>query len=148
MNSTSLFKGVAIVIDDEVHEPTANIANIVEQISSANIPVLKYESIPPESEVQHFQNLSFVMLDWRLVQVDLSDARGGAGVHIPDTLLQHNIDENISFIKKMNELCFCPIFIFTNEADVDAISDKLVSENVILQNRPSNIFIKRKNEIH
>ena len=68
MNIEKLFSGVAVVIDDEVNDSSSNINKIVAQIESAKIPVLKYTSLPEDDIVSHFQNLSFLLLDWRLIK--------------------------------------------------------------------------------
>ena len=63
MDVVALFKGVAIVIDDEANDPNANIANILSQIRGKNIPLLTFDKLPAEELVSHFQNLSIVLLD-------------------------------------------------------------------------------------
>ena len=145
MNMEELFSGVAVVIDDEVNNSSANITNIVNQIESKSIPVLKYTSLPGDSIINHFQNLSFLLLDWRLIKDEITDAEIENGIIMPDTLLEDDAKENVEFIKKLNEKCFCPIFIFTNE-DTSAIETRLIEEG-ILCDRHSNVFIKSKNEL-
>ena len=65
-----LFSGIAVVIDDEINDPEANINKIIRQIECANIPVLKYLSLPEEDIVGHFQNPSFLLLDWKLQKLE------------------------------------------------------------------------------
>ena len=143
MDMKDLFNGIAVVIDDEVHDKYANINKIVDQIESENIPILKYTTIPSEEVIRHFQNLSFLLFDWRLIKEEVISEMIEEGVTIPDTLQEYDASENIEFIKKLNEVCFCPIFIFTNE-DVDSITSKLVSEKIMFADCPSNIFVQRK----
>lgn len=146
VNINELFKGVAVVIDDEVNDESANIQKVLEQITSLHIPVVKYTDIPPEEDVSHFQSLSFVFLDWRLIKPNLSTADLTDGVSVPSGLEDENITRNIEFIKRLYEICYCPVFIFTNE-DKDAITNKLVSENVCVSERPSNILIEPKSSL-
>jgi len=141
-----LFKGVAVVIDDEVNDTNTNIQKVLEQITSFHIPVLKYTDIPPEEDVSHFQSLSFVLLDWRLIKPEISAEDVAAGNTVPSGLEQENITRNIAFIKQLHETCYCPIFIFTNE-NRDAIADKLISENVYMSDRPCNILIEPKSSL-
>lgn len=134
MSMEDLFTGAAVVIDDEVHDPSKNINKIIDQIESAYIPVLKYSSLPENEFISHFRNLSFLLLDWDLV--------GVAGVSIPDSI----INENIEFITELNKACFCPIFIFTNEA-TETIKTRLIEEGLISDGKPSNIFILSKSDL-
>ena len=146
MNPKELFSGVAVVIDDEVNDADANINNIVKQIESANIPTLKYTSIPEDSIVDHFKNLSFLLLDWKLITDDVSNEELEEGVTRPARLEEYDVSENIQFLKKLNGKNFCPVFIFTNES-TESIKTKLIESDLILEDRPSNIFIKSKREL-
>lgn len=141
-----LFKGVAVVIDDEVNDTTANIQKLLDQISSLHIPVVKYVDIPPEEEVSNFQSISFVFLDWRLIKTGLSAADLAGGVSIPNGLEAENSTRNVDFIKRLYEICYCPVFIFTNE-DKNSITDMLVSKNICLPDKPSNILIESKSSL-
>ncbi len=142
MNLKDLFSGIAVVIDDEINDSNANIGNIVMQIESANIPILKYTSLPSEEVIRHFQNLSFLLLDWRLIKEEVTNDNITKGVTIPDTLQKYDVSENTEFIKKLSEVCFCPIFIFTNE-DTTSIQSTLN----LNEDKPSNLFVKSKSDL-
>jgi len=146
MNIKDLFNGVAVVIDDEINDSKANVGNIVKQIESADIPILKYTELPSEKIIQHFHNLSFLLLDWRLIKEDITNEEIIEGVTIPDTRQEYDAAENIEFIKKLNEKCFCPIFIFTNE-DADSIQSSLNEQKLMVADRPSNLFIQSKSAL-
>ena len=146
MDMKDLFSGIAVVIDDEINDSNANIGNIVKQIESANIPILKYTSLPSEEVIRHFQNLSFLLLDWRLIKEEVTADEIAEGVTIPDALQEYDASENIEFIKKLRKVCFCPVFIFTNEG-VGEIKNKLISGRIEIDDRPSNIFVQRKIDI-
>jgi hypothetical protein len=146
MDTKALFNGIAVVIDDEVHDLSANISFVIDQIESENIPVLRYTSLPENGVVSHFQNLSFLLLDWRLIKDNVTSEELEEGVKIPDTLQSYDATENIEFIKKLNENCFCPIFIFTNE-DTAPIEDALTQNGLVVKDRPSNLFIKSKSDL-
>ena len=145
MNMEELFSGVAVVIDDEVNDSSANINKIISQIEAAKIPVLKYTSLPEGDIVGHFQNLSFLLLDWRLIKDNVSNEELEEGVTIPDGLLEYDATENLAFIESLNQNCFCPVFLFTNETDLSSIEDKLIEKSLYSKDRPNNIFIRAKN---
>ncbi len=142
MGLKDLFSGIAVVIDDEINNSNANIGNIVMQIESANIPILKYTSLPSEEVIRHFQNLSFLLLDWRLIKEEVTNDNITKGVTIPDTLQEYDVSESTEFIKKLSEVCFCPIFIFTNE-DTTSIQSTLN----LNEDKPSNLFVKSKSDL-
>lgn len=142
MDMKGLFNGVAVVIDDEVKDPNANIGNILSQIEKQNIPLLTYEEIPQEEIVNHFKNLSFLLLDWQLLKKEVSK-KIVEGVTIPEGIQAHEVTENIDFIKKLKKVCFCPIFIFT-DTDVERIKTKLENEGLYKRDRPNHIFVKSK----
>lgn len=146
MDTAGLFKGVAIIIDDEVNSVTANIRNILDQIKKKNIPYITYKSIPSEETISHFQNLSFLLLDWRLIKDDITSADFQDGVSIPQTLRDEEAKENINFLKMLKNVCYCPVFIFSNE-DPNEIISKLEDEDVYSRDKPSHIFVKSKSDL-
>ena len=146
MNMEDLFCGVAVVIDDEVNDSSANINKIVAQIESAKIPVLKYTSLPEDGIVDHFQNLSFLLLDWKLIKNNVSTEEIEEGVTIPDGLQEYDATENLKFIENLNQNCFCPVFLFTNE-DTSSIETKLKEKDLVVDGRPSNLFVQSKSDL-
>ncbi len=146
MDASKLFKGVAVIIDDEVDNSEANISKILAQIKEKNIPYLTYTSIPSEETISHFLNLSFLLLDWRLIKEEITSDDIQAGTTPPSTLEDSHINENIEFLEKLKDICFCPVFIFTNEDPVEII--KILEEKgVYSNNRPNHIFVKRKVDV-
>lgn len=148
MDEKGLFNGIAVAIDDEVNEPDANIATIINQIESSGIPVLKYTALPENFKdvVSHFQNLSFLLLDWRLIKNSLETTDIEEGIQVPATIQEYDASENMEFIKAINEKCFCPIFLFTNE-NIEDIKAKLTEEELIKDNKPSNLLIESKGNL-
>ncbi len=146
MNIEELFSGVAVVIDDEVNDSSANINKIIAQIEEAKIPVLKYTSLPEGDIVSHFQNLSFLLLDWRLIKNNVSDEELEEGVTIPDGLQEYDATENLAFIESLNQNCFCPVFLFTNE-DTSSINTKLKQKGLVVDDRPSILFVQSKSDL-
>jgi len=146
MDVAELFKGVAVIIDDGVGSSNPALENILAQIREQNIPLLTYKAIPTEQTTQHFQNLSFLLLDWRLIKQEISSGDLEAGNTIPATLQSVEATEHIEFIKTLKEVCFCPVFIFTNE-DKDDVISKLEEGNLYTRDKPSHIFIKSKADL-
>ncbi len=145
INLKELFKGVAVIIDDEINDPKANINNLLNQIITQKIPYLLYEKIPTPESIQHFQNLSFLLLDWEIITEKLRKSKK-EGIKIPQQIIKSYEMDNIDFIKQLKKVCFCPIFIFTNEFAEDI--EKTLEENGLFkQDQPVHIFVKLKNEL-
>lgn len=141
----NLSSGIAVVIDDEIGDARANINNLISQIEKQNMPCLKYKELPEESVVEHFEGISFLLLDWKL-QADTLGESVIKGVKQPDELRKAAVKENIYFLKKLKESCFVPVFIFTNEP-VEPIKRILEDNNLYQEGKPNYIFIKRKSDL-
>ena len=144
MNVKELFRGIAVIIDDEICDKRASIYNVLNQLKKKSIPYVEYESLPNEEIVYNLQNVSFVLLDWKLNE-SLSNNDVSAGVKLPSSIEQSNDDSNIEFLKKIQMQCFCPIFIFTDE-NVDTIVLKLKRAKLYKQNACNNILVKSKSD--
>lgn len=135
-----LFKGIAVIIDDQVDEESANIKKIIDQLDKENMPYIKYKELPSDEIIKNFQSISFVLLDWKLINnKDLLDE----SVRIPEELKKDNDKANIEFLKKLKETCFCPVFIFTNE-NIDDIKTKLKDASLHEDDKCSIFLIKNK----
>lgn len=145
MNMSSLFNGIAVVIDDEIDIVDANIRQLINQLENQNVPLVKYNSIPDIDSIKHFQNLSYLLLDWRLIKADITAEDISEGITIPAGLAEYDASLNVDFIKNIFENCFCPIFIFTNE-DIEEIKIILSEAQIYDVKRPNRIFIKSKAE--
>ncbi|WP_319542363.1 hypothetical protein [uncultured Pseudodesulfovibrio sp.] len=146
MNAVDLLSGVAVIIDDEINEEAANIRNLVKQVEDNNIPCLYYSEIPTDEVVSNFGNISFLLLDWRLIKKDISTEEFEEGIRVPSGLQEYGAEENLQFIEKLKERCFCPIFIFSNE-DQEEIIAKLEEADLYSRERPGNIFVRSKNDL-
>ena len=145
MDVQQLFKGIAVIIDDQIEDGKANVSKIIEQVKEKNIPYLSCKKLPPDDFIPHFQNISFVILDWKLVRKDLETGEEEKLI-VPDTLKKENNQRNLDFIRKLNELCLCPIFIFTNESIGDIVS--LLQDGLSYSpDTHSNIFIQSKSDL-
>lgn len=128
------FKGIAVVIDDEVHAE-AEIRVIVKAIEDAGGHVVKMTELP-QSDLDNFAGAAFFVLDWNLTGL-------GHGVAIPEALAAAHLADKIAFLIKLREARHAPVFIFTNEKpeDVKAALDEH------LPGGSSNILIKQKTEV-
>ncbi|MBR4531067.1 hypothetical protein IKO70_01500 [bacterium] len=128
-----LFSGIGVVIDDEIDEKgkTPNgIQKIVKSIKDKYIPLLEYKNLPGENEISKLHSISFLILDWNLSEIRPTP--------------EITITENINFIKKLHDICFIPIFIFSDE-DPHTIEVKLSEKEITLNNTP--LFIKKKEDL-
>lgn len=128
-----LFSGIGVVIDEAINnegQPNG-IQKIVHSIKDKDIPILAYEELPNAETLSKFHSISFIILDWNL----------SGGQPIPPATIEDNID----FLKKLKEICFVPIFIFSDE-DSRTIEVALSEKGMTAQNSP--IFIKKKDELN
>jgi hypothetical protein len=135
-----LFTGIGIVIDDALESQEQRedpIWKITENIESKNIPLLYYYNLPEESVYKQFKNINFVLLDWELYD------KPEPGMYM-DTAI--HIKANIDFLKKIAEVTFSPIFIFSNEPP-DSIINHLVVSGIYIEGKKNNIFVKQKSDL-
>jgi len=145
METSDIFNGIAVIIDDEIGEETAYINKLIEQIEDKNIPCVKYTALPNEDSIDNLQGISFLLLDWLILETDIRDFLT-EGVNINSTLQRELTNANIQFIKRLKEKCFIPIFIFTNE-DTSEIISKLEMNNLYKSDKSNFIFVKNKSEL-
>lgn len=130
-----LFSGTGIIIDESINndaEIPNNIQKIAKSLNDKQIPIVKYEELPSDDAMSNFHSISFLILDWNLSGIS----------PIPEA----TISDNISFIEKLQRICFIPIFIFSDE-DTRSIAVALETAGVCGDNSGGNIFIKSKNEL-
>ena len=131
-NIIELFSGIGVIIDEAIFEEgsTLNgIQKIAQSLRDNHIPLLEYDELPDES-INQFHGVSFVILDWNL-----------SGEHpIPEA----TINDNIVFIRNLKDVCFAPLFIFSDEEPHD-IQVSLEENGLYVNNCP--IFIKKKDEL-
>ena len=137
MDIKELFKGVAVVIDDEVNKSDTLIYRITENFEQEGIPLIKYEYLPTEDNIKHFQNISFILLDWQLFGNPEPDIPFDEAIHI---------NQIIRFLKSLNEKYFLPIFIFSKENRNDIIR-KLVENGLYEEEKNNYIFVKKKEDL-
>jgi hypothetical protein len=138
-----LNRGIAVVIDDEIE--TGPIKKIIDKISLNNIPLCKIDNLEEAiRKVINFKNVSFIILDWNLKNIVLEDQ-----TQLVATPSDDSNTETIDLIKKIKEVCFAPIFIFTKKADTDLqeIIDKLTAEKLYFEDGKNFILVRNKDHM-
>lgn len=126
-----LFSGIGVVIDDDIYNEKSTINKIAQSFRQSNIPLLTYSSLPDENDIKAFHSINFILLDWKWNNVS-SD----------ETLT----NDNVYFIRKLQEQIVCPIFIFTDESTED-IQYRLTEKHIVNQTHNSLVWVKHKQEI-
>ncbi len=137
MDGKELFKGVAVIIDDEINKKDTHIYKIVEKLEGEGIPLIKYEYLPNDENIENFQNISFVLLDWQLFESPEPGIPFDENIHI---------NQIIDFLKNLNGKFFLPVFIFSKE-NSDTIIRKLSENELYEEGRNNYIFVKPKDEL-
>jgi len=143
-----LNKGPVVVIDDEIGKK-GDIDRIISKIEEKGLPVLKYPDVEKaENEITNICFSSFIILDWYLYPNEVPTEEG---VSIGEELKIALNEKKINFIKKLKDVCFSPIFIFTNisEEDIEKeIKGPLKKSGLLYSDcRKNFIFTKNKQEI-
>lgn len=144
MENENLFKGIGMVVDDEVNSGRDKaIDGIVKHLENDNhLPLVKYEVLPDDIEFSCLSKLSFLLLDW-----ELNTLKDDAGNPISNIALKdQNIRNNVAFIKQVVSKVVIPIFIFSNE-NVNSIKNILAQHEIINDDEKEPIFILGKSEL-
>lgn len=143
----SLFKGIAVVIDDELDEKQSGIATICSQIQAAGGYVVGLKDLPAkDADLANFGGASFFLVDWDLLggQVGASE---GLGVAVPEALKESKVEEILDFLDRLKLNRYVPVFIFTN-ADVESVKAALGKRAGLYQvGQPSHLFVKSKDDV-
>ncbi|WP_018277464.1 hypothetical protein WKI13_01140 [Teredinibacter turnerae] len=132
---TSNLSGIVVVIDDEVDEKDTNINKLVESIKDVRHPCLTYNDVPDIEMAPHLSGAPFIVLDWQLCSESM-----------PSGFQREKRKEQLDFITKLKETCFCPIFIYTN-SDIDEVKSTLRKKNLINDDLTDSILIRHKTEL-
>ncbi len=150
MDIKELFKGVAVIIDDEVNKKDTQIFKIVKKLEEENVPLLKYKYLPDDKIVENFLNVSFILLDWQLDPIIDVETKGTVSGSTSIEIIKPSGGDNtkivIDFIKKLTNKYFLPVFIFSKEYS-DVIIQKLKEENLYIDEGKNFIFVKKKEEL-
>ena len=112
MNIEELFKGIAVIFDDEIADVDSTISKIKENIEKKDIPVAAYQKIPQKGMIPSLSNASFIILDWDYTKYSEIDTL--ERISIPETLKNEQEQELIDFVQELLKQIFIPVFIFTS----------------------------------
>ncbi|MEX2478670.1 MAG: hypothetical protein WD357_09555 [Gracilimonas sp.] len=133
-------KGIGIVIDDKIFDKESedSIHTIVDNLEELGIPLVKFDRIPPKKFYESFSEVSFVLLDWKLLMME----------NPSQAQKERQYDKNIEFIKSLKNITFAPVFIFSSEAKED-ITDKLVPEGIFNEEADykNHILVETKTDL-
>ena len=141
-----LFKGIAVIIDDEINDETSPIFKIKKLIEQRNIPVLTYTEVPRLEIIEALSNVSFIVLDWEYLDSSFQTDMGEERIAIPATLHDDAEENLIKFIDGVINKIFVPTFIFTGH-DSEKIKSKLKENDLWKEGNPNRIFIKQKADL-
>jgi len=115
MNVKELFTGIAVVVDDDVDNPSAGITDIIECIEDRfDITCLKLSTRPRCESVKSLSEVTMIILDWILDPL-IEPADGNLLSVQPGSALERaNAEDNIKLIKTVLEETLVPIFIVTD----------------------------------
>jgi hypothetical protein len=124
-DTQGLYTGIAVVIDDQIHENGSEIAQIVAAIRKEGGHVVEHTELPvADDSLVNLEGASFFILDWHLESSTLTDIELGVSVPIPDQLSKEQVREKIEFLLKLKEHRVAPVFIFT-AAGVETVKQAL-----------------------
>lgn len=142
-----LYKGIAIIIDDGIKKEKA-IDQIIAKIKEAGIPICEIDNLDfVEKSIENFVSINFIIIDWNMFE-NFPLERGAT---IPPQLREEIHKHVIEIIKKLKDICFAPIFIFTeeNQRDIeDQIIPKLIDEKLYFKEEGKNfIYVRNKKDL-
>lgn len=141
----SLFRGIAVLIDDEVKVKDSEIDLLAKQIEADNCHVIRIPELPTDEQLTTLTEAAFFILDWNLHNIQLE--AGIAGdlplVQMPPQLARAHVTDNLKFLKKIRQRRFVPVFIFTNE-DPETVKQALSDEGLFCDGPSDHIFVQGK----
>lgn len=148
MSNQGFFKGVAVVIDDELNVEHSAIVKIVSEIETDGGYVVGLNALPSQdADLTNFGGAAFFVLDWQLHGIEFEAGPFGGTVGLPSALEKQYLDEKIQFLKKLRLTRLAPVFIFTS-SDLDMVKTALsLHPELYPKDSPSHIFVMNKDEV-
>ena len=147
MEVEKLFKGIAVIVDDQINEKGSSISNIRLLLEEKNIPVLVYDDVPSVEIVDSLNNVAFIILDWEYISTALLNEFQDERVSIPAGLKDEKEGQLLNFIKEIITKIFVPIFIFT-ALDPEKIKSTLRENQLWSDVHPNRIFVQQKENLN
>lgn len=142
----TLFHGIAVVIDDEIHDPRASVKKLQNAIQEAGCHVVPLEGIPSEASVPNFREVAFFVLDWNLYGATLK-VEEGVSVPAPPEVVQANEDSIFKFLRDLKKIRYAPVFIFTDEPVANIVEKLKQHADLYDESDPSHILVMDKTEV-
>lgn len=148
MSKQGFFKGMAVVIDDELDVEHSNIVKIVSEIRADGGYVVGLDALPGEdADLTNFGGAAFFILDWQLHGANIAVDEFGGSARLPAGLEQQYLDAKIQFLKKLRGTRLAPVFIFTS-SDLEVVEAALHRyPDLYPKDRPSHIFVMNKDDV-
>lgn len=105
-----LLVGPAVVVDDDIDDDEATVQEIVRELKEEDFPVIGRREIPLDEEIQHWQGMSVIVLDWDLLGL----GKAGMGIDVPQAVKENPAVDPLRFVKKIMEQLYCPIYIVSD----------------------------------
>lgn len=144
-----LFNGIAVVIDDQVEDPTSTITEIIGQIRAAGGQVVTLKELPDdEADLSHFAGASFFIMDWQLEQTLTTDDAGVLqGASVGATLEKENNKRKLDFLKRLSQSRLAPVFIFTDGKKYQVTNVLKSDPTLYVEDRANHIFVAWKRDV-
>jgi len=143
-----LFRGIAVLIDDELEVPDSNIGLLATRIEAENCYVIKLLKLPTEKQLVSLTEAAFFILDWNLHNIQAEAGISGdiPILRTPSGLSKKHVNANLQFLKKIRARRFAPVFIFTNEAP-EMVKTVLFEAGLYSDSPSDHIFVLGKDKV-
>lgn len=147
MNNLSLFRGIAVVIDDEINDDKSEISQIRSEIAVAGGYVVGLNRLPDENtDLSNFSGAAFFIVDWNLLGSELG-RHDDTSIRVPASLEFQQSNQIVSFLQRLREHRYAPVFVFTNQ-DVNEVMSEIKRNSDLLQHDlPSHILVRSKRNV-
>ncbi|MFA5772582.1 MAG: hypothetical protein WC974_07620 [Thermoplasmata archaeon] len=137
-----LCKGPVVVVDDGIDgEP--QIQELIKEIESNNLPVLKFKTITDaRNKLRGILFSNFIIMDWKM---DNTEGEKPLEIQIGATGEEIGEKEVVDFIKELQQICLAPIFVLSN-FDADTIISRLKLEGIITDGK-NCVFVENKQNL-
>jgi len=146
MDIAELFKGIAVIVDDEIEDKNSTIYSIKKQIEKNNIPVVAYKEIPNKEMIPSLSNSAFLIVDWDYTRGKLELDDENERIYIPQEFADFEKNSLIEFLTLIDKEIFVPVFIFTAQ-NIENIKDSLQEAGLWFEGKQNKIFIKSKSDV-
>ncbi len=148
MPAQVLFKGIAVVIDDELGVETSEIMAITREIEKDGGYVVGLKQLPlPSADLENFAGAAFFIMDWELHNAEVGNDATGDLVVMPAHLAKSQLDEKIAFLRNLSKCRHAPVFIFTNSSPLSVTEALADHSDLYEHDKPSHIFVMGKGDV-